>query len=654
MTTSTPLLIGLAGVARLADVQRPVASMWRTRFANADDPFPAPAMQKDGRPLFNALDVARWLERTEHGNNAEAVVDAAAEASPPGFNMADADHVATLDALLTLHSVTGLLVGGENFADLAELARDADPDDLALASELANAPAAWADWADLLADAAYTPASGAHVIEQHHATTRSAAGSNGPLDATASTLLTSLASALVRDERALHLGEALEPSFVTALVRKIGEEIDVSVAASAAGRRIRRRLLCESVATAPPADAGSRLHLHRLPSRASTTTSGILRELDELVLALREDECAIVLAPSSTLTDGLSRDDDLARSYALRSGRVRAIVRLGTGLVTTAPRESLGMWVLGPPVGDAPLDDRFTAVADLTDVGLTPATIADLASDVLAAMGSAREVRAHAFRFTRLARTTSLLASKGSLVGDIGRSRTSVNTDAQTLPALIDEARAGLGTDAPANQPVAVASPSLAPARVDDLISQKHLQVIAGTRVEASEFSDHGLVVITGNDLDHPALIGARRVDPLDFAALHTSARLTSPGDIVFRTAPTARAFIDHEGSKVVAYPARVLRINSADPGGLVPELVAADIATARAGAGSWHRWMLRRVTPVAITPLRTAIADIAERRAALSRRLDALDTYVDLLTAGVVSGTVTLPDPTADTASTK
>lgn len=111
MPTNTALLIDLAGVARLADVQRPVASMWRTRFAATDDPFPQAISEMGGRPLFDASQIAEWLARTDHGNNPDVEADAAASAIPAGFSFSDAQAVAELGALIALYSQRGELEG---------------------------------------------------------------------------------------------------------------------------------------------------------------------------------------------------------------------------------------------------------------------------------------------------------------------------------------------------------------------------------------------------------------------------------------------------------------------------------------------------------------------------------------------------------------
>ena len=152
MPSTTPLLIDLAGVARLADVRRPVASVWRSRYASGADPFPRAVSSDRGRPLFDVLSIAEWLARTGRGNNRDAVADAAASATPPGFDVSDPAHVAAVDALLTVHAASGLTVGGLSPDELTAHAAAVDPDDTCLVSEIRAVGAGWAEWADLLAD----------------------------------------------------------------------------------------------------------------------------------------------------------------------------------------------------------------------------------------------------------------------------------------------------------------------------------------------------------------------------------------------------------------------------------------------------------------------------------------------------------------------
>ncbi|ANG85323.1 hypothetical protein [Microbacterium aurantiacum] len=653
MTSTPSLLIDLTGVARLAGVKRPVASMWRSRFRASPDPFPHVVQMKQGRPFFDAMSVAHWLDRTSHGNNPDVVADAAASAAPDGFDVADGVDVARIDALLTLQAVTGRSLAEESAASLVSLAAEIDPDDEFLAREVADVDPTWASWAEQLADAAYSPLAASRLLEQRHVATRATLGSAGPLTAEADELLLDLISALTAARSlTLAVNAGVRPGLAIDLLARAGDE-DLELPAGPVGRSIRRRLRLEGMALPSrdsSADAG-RISVLRLPVDGPTLAAHMLRAVDELVLGMRDDDRAVVVAPASALTAQLGAGDSLTRTDALRSGRVRAIVRLPAGLVPAATREALALWVLGRETGEAPVADRFTAVADLADSDLTPATRADLTSDVLAAMGTARDVRAHAFRFTRLVRTSSLLAARGDLL-EVGGRTPAVGDSARELPALLDRARARLVDDVPRASPSEAPGRALPQASVEVLVAERHVRVLNGTRVATDELGRTGLVVVSADDLDDHARIGERRVDPLVFANLHPSARLTAPGDIVFRTAPTAKAWVDPDGSKVVASPARVLRIDPADPGGLVPELVAADISRSLGGPGSWRRWRLRRVAPNAMAPLRTALVDIAAQRAELESRIAALDHYVDTLTAAVTAGVVTLTDPAADAAS--
>lgn len=648
MSSAPPLLIDLTGVARLAEVQRPVVSMWRSRFSTSADPFPSPVHVKSGRPYFDAMTVAQWLTRTDHGNNPDAVADAAASAAPRDFDVADSVHVACLDALLTLNGITDEPIGDVDLDSIRRLAEASDPDDSCLATEIASATPSWAEWASLLADAAYSPLAASRLLERRHSATRAAHGSAGPLSPSLEDLLGDLTHGLASSGHAvLAVNEGVHPALASELAVRIDEDIELSVPATPEGRAIRRRRLLEGVPVLATRSAvAATLFVARFPADAARLAAEILQAVDDLVLEMRDTDRAIVLAPATVLTESLSARDGLARTDIMRSGRVRAIIKLPAGLVTSSPRAALALWVLGRETGDVPVADRFTAVADLTASTLTSATRADVTSDVLAAMGSASDVRAHAFRFARLVRTTSLLASRSGLVGR--PTSTATTPSPRDLPALVDQARQRLDMDVVDAAPTASATLAVAPTRVSTLMADGHLRVLSGTRVSPDEFGESGLVAIDAESLDDHATIGERRVDPMAFASRHPSARLTAPGDVVFRTAPTPAAWVDPDGSKIVVYPARVMRIEAADPGGLVPELVAADVARSAAGAGAWHRWTLRRVPPSAIAPLRHALGDIAATRAELQTRITNLDHYADTLTAAVVAGAVTLPDPDA------
>lgn len=653
------LLIDLAGIARLAGVKRPVASMWKKRFASAADPFPPAVTEKSGRPVFDAARVAEWLTRTDHGNNPTARADAAAAASPDDFSFSDRAAVDELEALIVLQHQLGTLEGLTRTA-LRDAASDVDPEDEFLRSEISahiNRGAGWMDYTERLIDASYSASAAMTLVSRRQTPLQSAAGSAGRISSDAIALVVAATVALVGDSESVVTLDARDPDLSAAVANALDDATTLRLPIGLDARRVRRRLATDGhwVAESSASSASRSLIVARVPRDGDQSAAETLSAVDNISLTLTDRDAAVVIGPARVLIDALAASEERLRSDVLRTGRVRGIARLTTGLVDSAPREALGLWVLGAPTGEVAIADRFTVVADLTDVPLTPATRADLVSDVVASMGSARDVRGHSFRFARFARTGSLLARGGSLVAS-APSKHQRPGQKSDIPALLDSAAEAVAPDlAPISiSPVGSAAP--AAASVDELIREGHLRMISGTRLDAGLTGSGGLVVVTAPDLEDHRRIGSNRVDQLAFARQHPSAPLTRPGDLIFRTSPSAAAWVDVEGSKVVAYPARVLRITAGDPGGLVPEIMKADISGAASGPGAWRRWILRRVAPPAIAPLRAALADIDSARSNLEARTARLTDYADLLVAGATSGAITLNDSTiaADAASTQ
>ena len=657
MSSAQSLFIDLTGVARLADVQRPVASMWRSRFATTPDPFPRAVRERGGRAQFDAREIADWLVRTGHGNNPEAREDAAASAVPPDFSFADPRAVAELEALIALHAQ---IEDAEKLtpARIEQVGVELDPRDDTLQAEIATHArrgSPWLDYAARLIDAAYSPSAALAIVAQRHAVSQRSAGSAGQLVDDAIALIVDTTLALVREGDAVVL-DARDAVLSSNLAGALGDDVSLVLPAEPGSRRVRRRLVVDGHWLSGPDEAAPRLvAVSRVPSWPGDDIAEILRAVDEVSLSLRDLDSAVVIGPARALVDPLALMDEQARANTLRSGRVRGIARLSTGLVDSATRESLALWVLGAPAGSVPPADRFTAVADLTAFPLTLPTRADLVSDLMAGMGSGRDLHAHQFRFATFVRTTSLQARSGSLVASATRKPVPATTDTAELPVLLD-----LAADAVRDDITSVeisADPHDVPrvTPLPELIEARHVRSIPGVRLDPDLLGPEGLVVVTSSALDDPASIGRIRIDQLAFADRNPSAQLTRPGDVIFRTSPTAAAWVDTDGSKVVAYPARVLRISAGDPGGLVPEVVAADITGGVAGPGGWKRWMLRRVAPQTIAPLRRALADIAGTRDELEARAARLTDYAALIVAGATSGTVTLIDPNhaADAATT-
>jgi len=662
------LRISLAEIAALAQVKRPVVSMWRSRSRATSTPFPEPVRVIRGQQLFDAGEVGTWLESTRHGNNPQAVADMAAFARGDSARTDPEAAFAAQTALVTLHRLTGGPLAGLDRDDLLDAADDADPDDEFLYSEIEGlgrtAPAAAAH-ADQLVDAAYSPAA---AFEQLLGG-RFRAGLRGQAETALAQPAVDLAA---RTAVELAAGNGTgRPVFVDStpggsdllvkVLNLLPEDADPLILTrdgrDQASRTARRRLLVHGARRRPLAvsDGGQftvgapAVHVASYPPPGTPDLAApdILADIENTVLQMDDSQRGVVMAPAAVLTDAL--DDAKAaavRSDLLRSGRVRAIVRLPAGLVPAKARQALGLWVLGPAHASVPIAERWTMVADLTDTPFTADAVQDLVGDLAVSLGTAGLIRAHAMRFARTVPTSRLLARRGALVRHAAARRNGPTAAEQAVRADQLVAQLNDPAAAPAPLPVRVSLGHGAPSTemVDVLLSQGHLRYIQGVRLAAGlpVADDGGARVLGPADLGRGAGKGrrgpaVRRIDRLVLAANHPTARLTEPGDVVFATVPTPAATVDAEGGAVVEYPARVLRISGADPGGLMPELLAADINAA--ASKDWRHWALRLVPHAAAQQLQHVLGLLEQERGAAQLRLDRLTELTTLLRDGVSAG---------------
>jgi hypothetical protein len=306
------------------------------------------------------------------------------------------------------------------------------------------------------------------------------------------------------------------------------------------------------------------------------------------------------------------------------------------------------LWVLGPAYAEVPIAERWTMVADLTRQPLDLAARQDLVSDLAASMLDVGAIRAHAFRFARLVLTRNLLASRRGLVAGMADRAPTADSTAQavvqleSLLAELDSETLGLLRSKPA-----AGDSAMSPESIERLIGSGHLRYIPGVRLDDGALPSAGGTRVLGvKELTEPA-VPPRTIDLLELVARHPGSRLTNPGDVVFCTSPRPASLVDGEGGAVVPYPARVLRINAGDPGGLTPRLVAADINALGNKDRAWRRWRLRRVTEAQLRPLAEALDALVRLRGETQRRLELLTELNDFLANAVANGTLAL-DPTA------
>ena len=701
MSASEPaLLMTMSDIAALARVQRPVVSVWRTRSAQSDTPFPAPVTRRSGQELFDAHQVGQWLTDTRRGNNPEASTDAAAHAAPADSAVSAQSSLGAVTALLALRSQLGTPLGALTDADLLDAADEHDPDDALFyreIDELGPARTALVGYVDALVEAAYgeVPAFEGLLADRFRLDLRDL--SETALSGPALELLALTASALAATTPGAVFVDATGSAgdILLTLASADHGHSDFTVLTpndddGDAARLLRRRLLVHGITRVGlevgPSGAftvsGSAVHIAQFPppGRAAMTPADMLSAIDQIVLQMTNDQLGVVIAPSVVLNDaGLSRESEELRSTLLRSGRVRAIVRLPAGLLTHKPQQAQALWVLGAAHAQVALADRWTMVADLTAEPLTAAVIDDLVSDLVAALGDRGTVRAHAFRFARFVLTRTLLARRDSLVAGARPVASVPATQGAALAVRVDELLALLGNAQP---PETDAAPGLsdvaqfsanapgpadhspgghlpsAPATqtVEQLLAARHLRYIPGNRLDTGDVTEvtaesaarsrrraAGIRLIGPSEVLGVTPLGQRHIDRLRFAADYPSGRVTEPGDVVFTTVPHPAAIVDREGTSVVFFPARILRISADDPNGLLSEVLAADITALPPGHRRWQRWPLRQVHHTQSRALADALASVRLEQERAHERLAHLDELASLLMAGVTAGSLTV-----------
>lgn len=635
-------LISLPQIAALARVRRPVVSMWRRRFATGDGAFPAPVSARSNQELFDASEIAAWLADTSHGNNPDAVADAAAFASAAESTTPDGVYRATIEALLALRVLDGIpLTQGE----LPARAAQADPDDASLRREIdgLSASSGLPAYVETLIDAAYSTAGAAEALRAQTAPSASV-GTSGLIGTQGTELVALLAQAVADDEQlvlACAPGDLDAGALFDEAAARCGDEAALHVPAD--NRDLRRRLIIDDrsamLSARPPAPDAPAIWLARMHGADAASD---LAQLEERVVELSDHQRLIVIGPDTLLTEPLTGSAAVSRELLLRSGRVRGIVRLPAGLVPSAVRQSLGLWLIGGPQGGAPLGDRFTVVGDLRGVALTDTRARDLISDLTVSLGSSRDALAHAFRFVRFIRTSALIATEGSLV-ESGLPPRTTDRGLSELAPLVDR-KLGELTDPPPLPALRAADPSPAPqVMLGDALRAREARLIAGIRLDkADTAADDGYPVIGRDEvLAHAA--SRRRIDRIRLATGYPRAQLTLPGDVIVLSGTHPAAIVDDDGSSVVEYPARVLRLQDET---LAPEVVAADI-NALTDALPLRRWALRRVPAGQRPALRAALTGIARARRDAERRASDLAELELLVTDAIAAGALVAdPEP--------
>lgn len=674
------LLLSKPDIAALARVQRPVVSMWVARYRTSSSPFPAPVSARGREDLYLGTEVVDWIRSRSLGNSDSLAEDLAVHAA--------LDHRSELDMDVVFHGITALLcvksmLGGQ----LADLGRDdlldeadgLDPDDEFFFSEvdsLGDHIDVFARYVDQMSDAAYTPAQAFESLMAQRFRMQRADLADSALAPRALDLCARVCVALATDAHDVFVDPSVDGSDLLVALRKVLPEFEEPLAMtgktdSAASRLARRRLAVHEWRRrkAPEegfgdsfAIDGPAMFLTQFPSPSTVGLSDgeVLGSIDNIVLQMGPQHRGVVIGPATALVDPIrDREARLLRADLLRSDRVRAVVRLPEGLLTTRPGLSMALWVLGAADPSIKAADRWTVLADLSAVELDDGAVEGIVSDVTAAVGTGRSVHAHAFRYGFVARTAVLLADdKRGLTPPARRRKPFRRSGAESagraleLVDAVNRSAALLDSGLDVKVEYHESGPAPLPT-LGALVAAKDVKVLPGNRVDDSDVVDDGGVRVLGSDeVLGRRRIGDRGIDRLAFTTKYPSGRYTEPGDIVFCTTPSFGAVVDHEGSSVVLAPARVLRVKDLTHSGLVPELIAGHLMATVSKAkptqairsgNDWKGWEVPRIAPEQVASVGATFHEIRERHRAATEVLINLDNLATTLVDGLAHGVLTV-----------
>lgn len=666
-------LLSLSDIARLAQVQRPVVTVWRSRSRGTDTPFPEPAQTNGSQDLFDTAEIISWLQATGRGNNPEFDADAAA------FSNIARDNFHSVSALLVLRQLWDRPFKGLGSEDLLDAADEIDPDDEFVYSELeavSDRLEFLAAYVDKLVDASYgaQPAFESLVSDRFRA--NEVTISRTAISVQARQLVASCAIEIAGHELIFH--EATQGG--SDLIHELSRSLDESAAATIQQpseckrsgaedrltlRRLKMLAAVDDSLTLMKSEAGNRpvVNLAQFPSPGSPTTDPetILQGIDDLVLELGPDQGAVIIAPADVLIDAMSSTKSVSiRGSILRMGRVRAAARLPQGHLLYKPRTAMALWVIGPEVPDIPLAERRIMLSNLSDMELDQQVIADFATDIGASLIGDEALRSHAFRFAQWARTSVVVASTGSLIPSKRNTNASLSLDSSALARRQVELELAIDTLNSGAMPRPELKIELRARTIDelpsrdfqhgatslgDLVSHGAIRLISGTRFTDQalhSITNEGIKVWSATDLNlgQPTSV----VSYFDLAQTYDQTVLTKPGDVVFTAHGKPTAVVDPQGSHAANYPVRILRIDSDRSSGIVAEVLVKDINNAQ--HSKWRRWDIRRLPQDAVAPLESSLRKIEEERLAAVQRMRQLDIISEQLISTLLSGDAEIINP--------
>ncbi|NKG22001.1 hypothetical protein [Paeniglutamicibacter terrestris] len=652
------LKLSLVDISRLAMVQRPVVSMWRIRHSTSATQFPDPVEVRNKQELFHADDIVEWLQETGLGNNPTVAEDVAAFASRARENFD------LVTALLVVRALCGTQLADMHPEDVIDFADELDPDDECLFSEIESGASSLEPlltYTDQLVDATFSASAAFEKLMEDRSRFER---TDALFDPRVLGLVALAARSLTDGQASFSDATPGGSDLLLAIADSFDEATSVTLKTAsptpAPSRLAIRRLKVHAFSRenlhigAPTVAFPGQIVVAHFPAAnySSMTDKQIMTAVDNIALELDGTQAAIVLAPARLLTDALeARTPARIRDTLLRSGKLRAAIRLPAGLLKSRPRQPLALWVLGKERINTPIADRWTTIADLSALTLDDSSSQDVVADLMASMQSRDTLKARAFRFTRLVRTSVLLAGDGNLCTiplkpNVLQAQSSGHTEllvnAEAAIEALNSTSHGYLLDIQLDLGAAVA---VSPATLGELLETKHLRLLAGSRLHAHDTTNsNGFTVIGLPELQNGT--STRHIDKLQLASQYPQAHLTEPGDVVFSTIGKPSAWVDRRGLSIVEFPARILRINHATRAGLIPSVLAADITSGQ--GGSWRRWHVKRFHEEHLKNTKTALEQIESSRQQALDRAARLEQLSNLLAQGSATAALRINSTTS------
>lgn len=614
--------ITMQGIASLANVKRPVVSMWRTRFATSDLPFPAPVNEEP--LLFDADEVGQWLRETGRGNNPQAYLETALHSSE---SEQFGHELNTTSTLLLLSELSGAPIQDIDLDTAFKVARSFGlPDVLSEehVEEALTAPALCAA-TDNLVEAAFSGRNALQVLYEKELQTNPRADELAFTAPGSEFIAAALKESVGGPDAFLLPHSTLALLFITA-VTELSDEgwaakvvFDPNLTDPIDMLAWRRLAAAGALVSASPVHAGAITHLY---ATLETDEALVFEQIEDLLQDLGVVDQLLVFAPETLLIGeeaAFSRRALLAPHPNVRE-HLRYVAELPRGLSRRQPRLRLGVWAFGAR------EAQLTVASSLAKLQPNAQHGQVLGADLAAALLGDPGITAHAFTSAAI-RATDRLVQRDSLA---------------LTPDLFPPVDGGerlariweLDEGKTITRGLSAVPPSRATIPLREALAMRVLRELSGFNIPDTEIVDPApghVAVINTQTLDGTSTLGTQTIGRLRLEQIAPHATLTEPGDIVYH--PKYGAYLDVEGGHLPVAPTRILRCTASEdhPRILVPEIVRFDVnEQLHLDKGAWQ---LRAVEPANASDVAHVAQMLRERRSDLEQQLANLgDIEVEVL----------------------